>query len=263
MSCLCLTSSDRAADHGRMRAVGVVVMVVVMLALPQRGHAESFDPLSVCHDERQTADSSKVPDAANTAAIDRLIREAENGLKHARSEQERLQQRAILKELQAQRAEVVKDHELARRRQDADAAILESCISKAEAEDRVLQARLASPANRQRAVSSAVCLLDDYRSAMLKEIATEKRYSKIGGVQNNLKLLQLQNRIRTIDEYANTLRRSAKSWKVTLLKCNAKYVQPIIACALNAGPCRPQEVQDASFFVQAMIEELDGDTAAD
>jgi hypothetical protein len=96
------------------------------------------------------------------------------------------------------------------------------------------------------------CRLKNARTAALAEIAKQKKYSRYGGVQNNVVLLQLQNAIRWADEKEaeerKTLRQEYK--RVTPLACSNSMVKAVLICHAdeNTEGCDETLKRFASFI---------------
>jgi hypothetical protein len=79
-------------------------------------------------------------------------------------------------------------------------------------------------------LSALICYQRAARTVALDEMRTEKRYSELGGVQNNVKLYALQQRVREMDEGIAESKRllASKRWKA--LPCVERRVKMVVAC---------------------------------
>ena len=96
-------------------------------------------------------------------------------------------------------------------------------------------------------VSAMVCHARLVKKQYLAEIATEKKYSRLGGVQNNHKLLELQARIRMADDVM-------KNAKGKLQKCPST---PVLAQCYGSDDKCNQDVYAAAVEMEPAIEKLE------
>ena len=147
-------------------------------------------------------------------------------------------------------------------RRDATAAALAACIERergaylerdtarrgederkaaAGAAERERVERLMNSAPMVRlALSAMVCVTNSERADALRAIADEKKYSRIGGVQNNSKIYDLQQQVRQSDQQTALLVGDLKKRKTTAIKCADPTVKQIVAClhaAAEDAPC--------------------------
>jgi len=100
------------------------------------------------------------------------------------------------------------------------------------------------------ALSARRCYHSLVRAEAIKEIQTEKRYAKLGGVVDMRKLHDLQTFVRTQDEGIANADGALARWKLKPSSCSGKLVSEITRCLRvareqaddDAGTC--SEVQD-------------------
>jgi hypothetical protein len=82
-----------------------------------------------------------------------------------------------------------------------------------------------------------ICLAQSQRKAVLDEIAKQKKYARIGGVENRLSLLQLQNTIRRADELIEKERSLIKTEplyrRVKPSPCSDAAVKLLVFCKIK------------------------------
>lgn len=91
-------------------------------------------------------------------------------------------------------------------------------------------AKLQTPENAAISVSAAFCILTDARKKASDEIANERKYSRVGGVQNSAKLYFLQKIIRKCDDGFGQLKGILKTSKSKLIKCSDQRVASTREC---------------------------------
>jgi hypothetical protein len=93
------------------------------------------------------------------------------------------------------------------------------------------------------------CLYAQIRRDALKEIAAEKKYARIGGVESRTKLYNLQQKIRWADEHEADeradMRRTFRG--MTPLPCSRIEVLKILACV--ADECVDDETKHRASFI--------------
>ncbi len=94
------------------------------------------------------------------------------------------------------------------------------------------------------------CMLAEFRRTFLAEIATQKKYSRIGGVQNNASILRLQNNIRRVDELMASERQQLRGFRgVVVAPCESKLVTTLVDCKTTDGAtCEPRIAKMAAFM---------------
>lgn len=93
------------------------------------------------------------------------------------------------------------------------------------------------------------CLYGQVRRDAMKEIAAEKKYARIGGVESRTKLYNLQQKIRWADEHEADeradMRRTFRG--MTPLPCSRIEVLKILACV--ADECVDDETRHRASFI--------------
>jgi hypothetical protein len=137
-------------------------------------------------------------------------------------------------------------------RAEAESAATEQAARKAAATEQ----RLRDDATRRNVKAMGVvfgaqiCMQITARAAALKEIATEKYYSRIGGYENKVKIYELQNQIRAADEALARIRADLRSYKgkVKPATCSERAVRETLACYASDDACNDMTKQLASFL---------------
>lgn len=97
------------------------------------------------------------------------------------------------------------------------------------------------------------CLIAEDRAAALKEIATQRKYSRIGGVVNLRSLSALQDTVRRLDELEAADRKTLREDfpKLKPLACTDAAVKALVFCKRNAGTdgCADREMALAVSLV--------------
>jgi hypothetical protein len=126
------------------------------------------------------------------------------------------------------------ERDLFRQRQEEEAARR----AQADEEYRQQMERVRSLVTNKKYVHTAssalICMAQDERNAFLKEIAEEKKYSRIGGVQNNRTLYDLQEEVRATDRVIARRQRDLATHKLRPLSCKDKTVTLVKRCVLLA-----------------------------
>lgn len=84
------------------------------------------------------------------------------------------------------------------------------------------------------ALSGAICFNGSVRAAALREIAQQKKYSKVGGALDLGAIRDQQNFVREADEGDASIRRTMTRLHFKALSCSDVRVRPVVAC-LAAG----------------------------
>lgn len=127
--------------------------------------------------------------------------------------------------------------------------VADESVAKAQAEDEAAYDKIKANKKLMSAIFGAgFCLIRRYRDNALKEIATQRKYSRIGGVQNNVQLLTLQNAVRRADELEKKERTELKGFKgVTPMTCAKPEVVLLMMCRTTEDepppePCREEPI---------------------
>lgn len=104
--------------------------------------------------------------------------------------------------------------------------------ARAQAEEDAATAAIKADKKKMSAIFGAgFCLLRSTRRNALQEIATQRKYSRIGGVQNNVALMQLQNILRKVDELEAKDRADLKGFRgVAPMSCKVPIVIALMFC---------------------------------
>jgi hypothetical protein len=131
---------------------------------------------------------------------------------------------------------------------------------KADAESKRRERVVALVSDRptmQVALSAMICVETVERAAALREIAAEKKYARVGGVQNNSKLYELQRQVRSHDERKLEWQKGLKVRKLKALGCALATVRPVVECILqpvDAPSCAESPTMDP-FDLAKLIED--------
>ncbi len=107
-------------------------------------------------------------------------------------------------------------------------------------------------------MGAELCMADAERRDALTEIAKEKKYSKLGGVENRVVLYALQRRVRRADEFLANLRagyRKAPNLRsVKPYACKHDAVQILILCKGDDPPedCTKSPLNDLVGMVETI-----------
>jgi hypothetical protein len=96
--------------------------------------------------------------------------------------------------------------------------------------------RLTRPEWTRGLFSARICLLEEMRTDALKEIATERKYSAIGGAVDLVKLHRLQQDVRAADDRLVMQRALLKDTKLPPLSCSKENVRSLVACIRSLYP---------------------------
>ncbi len=108
----------------------------------------------------------------------------------------------------------------------------ERALAKEERDEeaRIIAARKADPQWMRPLHSAYVCAHRGSKRETLKEIQTEKRYAKVGGIVSKSKLYELQQDLRHFDERIAVHKKGLKSLGVKPSPCKSKRVQLLTEC---------------------------------
>lgn len=101
------------------------------------------------------------------------------------------------------------------------------------ARDARIKAEIADRPTVRAAISAWICVEDAVRSRVLAEIKTEKKYSKVSGAQNNAKLYELQQMLRTADTNKAKRKADLKALKLAPLGCKVPQVKRAAFCVMD------------------------------
>lgn len=139
------------------------------------------------------------------------------------------------------------------------AAVLLACAVTASAEetDDLSDKVGANKVAMQAMLSTRICRTEIARRNVLDEIKKQRKYARIGGVQNNSILYSLQTKLRVADESIASDRKSLATWPAKALSCNDDMVKAIRMCAEDEAP--PSECSNPSMalVVQWVMENDD------
>jgi hypothetical protein len=100
------------------------------------------------------------------------------------------------------------------------------------------------------------CLLDGMRKTFLDEIAKEKKYARIGGVESRTRLYALQQQIRAVDELVAKERKTLREYPgLVPVTCKSLDVKAVLACRLAEedasfeGKCTDDVARERARFV--------------
>jgi hypothetical protein len=85
--------------------------------------------------------------------------------------------------------------------------------------------------------SLVICYWADVRADALREIAAEKKYSKIGGVVNLARLHGEQDRIRLADERTERAKSALADFRARPLSCKHKGFSEMMPCVHSVADC--------------------------
>ncbi len=80
------------------------------------------------------------------------------------------------------------------------------------------------------ALATWACVAERERADVLKEIATERKYAKIGGALDLEKVHALQDKLRCLDDLIKAINRDSRKYPNARLPCNHPQMQPVIEC---------------------------------
>ncbi len=98
------------------------------------------------------------------------------------------------------------------------------------ADEARMREHLADAKWMQIALSAWICHNADERKANVAEIATQRKYARVGGVVNLSSLQDLQDEIRAADENIAKARSALSSFRVKPLSCKSPMVFSVLTC---------------------------------
>ena len=237
----------------------IKVSIALLTVLTSLAYAEDFDEKAVCKRERRTLDEATRNASYNQRSADALtpkIATARAQIAAARTATEREGMTAYVDMLIGQQRQFLADHDVtsaqAAAAQTATAACLTSERTAYDAaqqrETEIVRAAAESAHAAElhehdimmnhtftrTAYSVLVCIDDASRHDALDEIAQEKKYAQLGGVQSNAKLYELQTQIRQIDlDKARHLQELKQLIKQPAIGCQDAIVKAVATCVLT------------------------------
>jgi hypothetical protein len=255
-----------------------VLLLMLSVASADSPSNPAFDERDVCLNERGrangAADQVRAPrsEAWALAGVERARRD----LAAATNDRARAQYKRRLDEAVAQLesvraatiADIAKRDETARQlsecvERERRAFLEEAAARSAEAERKANEQRaqrerieklMSSKPTVQLVLSAMVCVAKNDRASALRAIADEKKYARIGGVQDNAKIYELQQAVRESDQRAASLGRELKQRKSTAIKCGDPKVTQLATCItrpIEDGPCLVDDIAGPLQVVQA------------
>jgi len=82
----------------------------------------------------------------------------------------------------------------------------------------------------QRAMSAYLCTLKKERAGYLKELATRRKYARLGGVEDMNEVYEIQQSIRSNDEEAAARLQQMVEAKAKPLSCTDRVVRDVLRC---------------------------------
>lgn len=251
----------------RIVAVAAALISAMSVARAEDAADLPFDEQYVCRNERSSAHAAaQVTPAPNDAAAVAGVERARRDLARATKGRDKYKQ--WLDEAVAQLEAVRAAWRTSIARRDASARTLAECI---DAERSAYLARAAAKqaekqrraeeetAKRERveklmsskpvvqlALSALVCVTNNERAGALRAIADEKKYARLGGVQNNTKIYELQQSIRESDQRVARFSRELKTRNASATRCSDPKVRQVATCitaAIEDGPCLVDDVK--------------------
>lgn len=263
-----------------MKRWAFIGIMLLTASIARADNEPPFDEGYVCHDERSIATSAanraaRPPsDAAAVAHVERARRDLDGATK-GRAQYKRWLDEAVaeLKNVRAARtADIARRDTSARklaecvegeRRNYAARAAVQAAEEERKANDKRveidrIERLMGSVPTVRLALSALVCLTKNDRTDALRAIADEKKYARIGGVQNNTKIYGLQQEVRAADQRTAFFLGELRKRKVTAIKCGDPTVRQIATCiraAADEAPCLAAEVAEPLQAVRVI--ELD------
>ena len=230
--------------------------LLVMLGVTFPAYAGSFDERAVCKAERRALDDASGRVGYNQRSADALqpkIADAKAKASAAPDAIGRDGMTAYANMLVQQQRQFLKDRDTATLQVSPANTAVEACVlreraafdtankeeaERVEADIAEAQAAAAhehevmtNKAFTRAAFSALVCIDDANKQTALEEIAQEKKYSQIGGVQDNRKLYDLQTQVRNSDEgKARHLDELRQLLKMPALGCKDAVVKATVTC---------------------------------
>lgn len=250
-------------------------MLTVSIVRADVADAPPFNEEYVCRNERTNAriaadrvTGTPAPDqAAMSAHVEKQCRELASATKGRKGREacQRWRDQAVA---EAENMRAARKANIATR--DASAKTMADCVDKerqahrarvdariaeeerkaaeeADKRDRIEKLMNSAPTVR-RALSALTCVAKGDRTAALRAIADEKKYARIGGVQNLSKTYDLQQEVAAADRRTAWLSGELRKRKTTAIKCGDPTVKQIATCislAVEDDRCLVDEVAGA------------------
>lgn len=252
-----------------------VIAVVCLLCLPLRAAAECKPPTdAIAHEERRIADERKNYEKAMVWRITFLCtgkwdteckKDGFLGCSPGRRKNaERACRASAIEQVKA--LPPSKQEQEARARIDGYRAGFERCQKdesdrasreqmrveqrRIETEEgEAMQRKAADPKWMRPAYSAALCAVQFERRDAYGAIASEKKYSRIGGAVKPKKLYDLQQEIREADEAIKAMRALMKERKISPMPC--KGTVAAAARCINGERCETDEAEELSRLAPA------------
>jgi aminopeptidase N len=114
------------------------------------------------------------------------------------------------------------------------------------------QQLLAVPKNARTIYGAIFCIDKKVRADAIAEIAKEKKYAKLAGMIDKVKLYKLQQTVRSADEHEATNRREFAEYKgLSPAPCTDATVKKLIACSQSDGGCESNEIKELAAMVSS------------
>lgn len=182
----------------------------------------------------------------NQEKLAACVAEANNTKARLDAERER-QRIAAEKDRQEQEAQAAAEAERAKKA-EADAAASDERIGKIRSDKKQMAL----------VFGAILCGIDFQRRQALEEIAKEKKYARLGGMVDKVKLYNLQRQVRFADERAAGVREKLKQpiyAGVKPVACASKDVQRVLVCHDNEGAANcGQREADYNRFVSEWVD---------
>lgn len=250
--------------RGMAKTTVAAMALMLTAAAAHADGAEAFDEKNVCRPERSNATVYVVPPLDEVA----ISAKVEADCRHLSSAKKSLKASEACQRWRNEAAASIEHNRAARKSaialRDANAKKLAECVDrerrahderavarkaeedtrKADEERKIaeatakrerIEALLSSKPTVRLALSAMICVSKTERTAALRAIADEKKYARIGGVQNMSKIYDLQMEVRAADRHAAWLGGEMKKRKVTAIKCGDSTVKQIAACIRGAA----------------------------
>lgn len=192
--------------------------------------------------------------------LDSVVRNASTpfGQKNAQLQKALTDAKRDLQECERRAAEWLEDlrvngtfAEREQKRQAAEFAARQAAEAK-EANDQEAEAEATrrDPKAMSVVFGAIFCYTKNLRNVALAEIAKEKKYARIGGMVNKVKLYNLQQAIRWADETEAEERKNLKGYRrVVPLGCNNASVAAVTQCLGEAENCSGDVPRHLATFV--------------
>lgn len=160
------------------------------------------------------------------------------------------------------------------RRSVDDLEAIPSYVRLPQEQDRIQEAqdaaRAAAAAERERqhqdpalmapVLSAAICFEREERRVTMAEIATQRKYSRLGGVVNRSQMYRLQGYVRDHDEDIADYTGRLRAMRAKPLPCGSPVVKALLAC--KADGKQPQCAADRMPLMLSLMPELVSDDDA-